>query len=167
MLDLQVRSSAFRRKEAGHDQQLKNLSTYRLPYWLCGLVIIACGLPGCGPGPTNRIMVHGKVTYQGQPVESGTILFSPTTEGQYQANGVIEDGEYLIDADYGPSLGTYKIRIDGFRATGQSTELGPLHAADNGSVEELEPYIPVEFNSQTTLSVDISAQNAAALNFEL
>lgn len=140
-------------------------SRFRWLKWIavCAVLQIVCG---CGETPTNRIEVSGKVTYEDKSIEDGTILFSPTANDQSQANAEITDGEYKVDAEFGPSLGEYKIVIEGFRAPAKKQDLGPLHANEDASGND-EQFIPAEFNSQSKLQVTITPENASALNFDL
>jgi hypothetical protein len=57
-----------------------------------GLVILAC-LPGCGDGPRSR--VHGKVTYLGNTVTGGTVIFLAKDNMTYVAD-IQADGTYSV-----------------------------------------------------------------------
>lgn len=73
---------------------------------------------GCGDstGLPQRYPVSGKVTYNGEPVKSGTIVFEPNDMSTGKiANGTIEDGYYKLstsgDGPDGALPGDYKIAI--------------------------------------------------------
>ena len=116
----------------------------------CGLSVwfLALTIAGCGGGDSlNRGSVSGKVTLDGQPVETGSISFLPTdgTQGPMAA-GQISKGQYSIAAKVGPVVGKYSVQIEAFRDTGKKNEGGsPIS----------EPMIPPQYNSQTTLKVEI------------
>jgi hypothetical protein len=64
---------------------------------------LLCSLPGCSGDPNMPKLgkVHGKVTYKGKPVESGTVTFNPVPgkggETGQNASGEIEsDGSYVM-----------------------------------------------------------------------
>src|SRR5713101_4025335 len=61
-------------------------------------------LAGCGDG--RKAMVTGKVTYEGQAVESGFITFFPEDKQGTSAEGEIINGEYTI-----PNLTPGKKRV--------------------------------------------------------
>lgn len=61
---------------------------------------------GCG-GSSNGFSVSGKVTYQGNAVEQGTINFR-NTEGKLFGGGLQSGGEYIFDLP----AGDYQVRID-------------------------------------------------------
>jgi hypothetical protein len=55
---------------------------------------IVLALAGCGDG--KKAMVTGKVTYEGQAVESGFITFFPEDKQGTSVEGEIINGEYTI-----------------------------------------------------------------------
>jgi hypothetical protein len=75
------------------------------------LVVLGCsGDDGMG----KRYKVTGKVTYQGQSVEKGTISFVPTVQGSQGAQGEIEKGSYslmTLSPGDGALPGEYKVTI--------------------------------------------------------
>jgi hypothetical protein len=78
-----------------------------------GLLLVV----GCGDstGLSKRYPVSGKVTYNGQPVETGAIQFIPDDlENSRAASGTIKNGSYYlttaVDGD-GALPGDYKVSI--------------------------------------------------------
>ena len=64
---------------------------------LCCLLagLLPALLAGCGDGRPERVPVSGRVTYQGEPVTTGTVYFWP--EQGPQARGTIgPDGRYRL-----------------------------------------------------------------------
>src|SRR5262249_9986965 len=67
------------------------------------LAVILIGVAACGPGNgLNLAPVSGKVTYKGQPVKNGTVMFEPDeSKGNSgpQAIGTIKsDGTYILSS---------------------------------------------------------------------
>src|SRR5437667_4315762 len=63
---------------------------------------------GCGTGDKiPRYRVSGKVTYQGQPVEEGTITFEDPTAGQVNSSTLSPSGAYSLELRAGP----YKVSV--------------------------------------------------------
>ena len=126
-------------------------------------------LAGCSSNTDGRLAVQGNVTFEGKPVESGTILFSPTTSGQYQANGQIMGGFFSIDAPYGPSAGDYQVSIEGFReAEGVNQSPGALYEQDGPTdTGSIDSYIPAKYNRDSELRVTITKENCDELDFAL
>src|SRR5688572_116279 len=85
---------------------------------LCLAVVL---LPGCGgsDGP-ERYAVSGSVTLDGQPLDSGSILFGPEGDGGNGGGATITNGEYSIPADSGLVAGKYRVRIT---SAGGATEV--------------------------------------------
>ena len=79
--------------------------------WPCCLLLLFLA-GGCGSGSPS-VRVWGTVSYQGQPVDEGQIVYFPTdgTENP-STGGVIQDGKYDIPKDDGPYAGgTYRVQI--------------------------------------------------------
>lgn len=117
---------------------------------------------GCGGGGVERSAVSGSVTLDGNPIEEGMILFSPLGEGP-SAGGDIKNGQYLIEADRGPSPGSYRVEIRAYRGTGRTT-----HDAARGTTEEIKvPIIPARYHSNSELKVEITPEATNQHDFEL
>lgn len=120
------------------------------------VVVVLFLAPWLGCEDQNAIGRHvlsGAVTYDGQPVASGTIEFFPTDRSKKPAGAEIVDGRYEIERTLGPELGTYQIAILADRPSGR------MVPADEGSSEMVnvpEQYIPPIYNLQTTLTVEVT-----------
>lgn len=132
--------------------------------WLAraGIVCLAFTLVGCGGDGVERSAVSGSVTLNGEPVEQGMILFSPLGEGP-SAGGNIEQGQYKIEGDRGPSPGNYRVEIRAYRGTGRTT-----HDAASGTTQEVKvPIIPARYNNNSELKVEITPDASNQYDFEL
>jgi hypothetical protein len=81
-----------------------------LPCWGCG--------QGRGStGSKNLVRVKGKVTYKGQPVTKGSVVFEPEGYGR-RAKGLIQsDGSYALSTfaeGEGVVAGAHRVMINGF-----------------------------------------------------
>lgn len=112
---------------------------------------------GCGGDGLTRGSVNGQVTFEGQPVANGTIVFTPTggTKGPV-AMTEISNGQYTI-TNHAPVVGKHSVKIEGVRDTAKKDELGRVIG---------EQYIPAKYNQKTTLTADI-AKGANTLDFKL
>lgn len=118
---------------------------------------------GCGDG---RVTVRGEVTFDGQPVEKGVIAFEPADGAGPMAGGEIRDGKYVLSGDSAVTPGEKIVRITGVRKTGRKVEAGPPEPPGT-MVEELERYIPRQYNSQTTLTCEVTADGRNQHDFVL
>jgi hypothetical protein len=119
---------------------------------------------GCGASGPERFAVSGQVTFDGAPLADGEIVFTPdkTTAGPTAADR-IENGAYDIAAEHGPVAGGYSIAITAERPSGRKVRADIIGDA---TVDQLEQYVPPEYNARTTLRADFSADRDD-LNFEL
>jgi len=68
---------------------------------------------GCGQGgASGRQAISGTVTFQGKPLEQGTIQIISMDPGkQAISGGMIKGGKFSIAADKGLAPGKYRVRI--------------------------------------------------------
>jgi len=132
---------------------------------------------GCGDdsGLPTRYKVSGKVTYKGQPVPKGTVVFEPTNPPMPQgrvANGSIENGSYTLTTSTpndGALPGDYKVIImssdlDAAALAKQQGQGGLLHQGDEGHVKAIKASknpLPEKYaqSSNTPLKATVKAQS--------
>src|SRR5687767_11509641 len=59
------------------------------------LLVVLAGTAGCGES-SNEVSVEGKVTYRGEPLDKGSVMFFPST-GRPAAAALSEGGEYSLE----------------------------------------------------------------------
>jgi hypothetical protein len=123
--------------------------------WRLSLLLAAMILAGCSTGP-RRMKVWGSVSYEGKPVNQGTIAFVPIDENGGPSTGAsITAGKYEIAEAAGPRAGgTYRIELQAVRATG-ATEPNPKDPSAPLAV--FEPIFPPKYNSASVLKRTISS----------
>jgi hypothetical protein len=92
-----------------------------LPLAVCGVFM------GCAPAATPRYELSGTVTYNGQPVPAGTILFKPDNSQNNRGPGAqvsIDSGRYHLTESRSTIGGPHVVIITGF--DGIPTTNGPL-----------------------------------------
>lgn len=128
---------------------------------IAALVVLALGA-GCG---RERFPVRGTVTFDGKPVEEGTISLEPADGQGPTTGGRIVDGKYELLGAAAPKAGKKIVRIFAARKTGRQVE---VPAVDTPTmVDELERYIPEIYNTQSTLSCEVSSQGTNRIDFHL
>ena len=101
---------------------------------------------GCGNG--GVVQVAGNVTYQGEPVPQGEIIFSPADGGQTVA-APIAAGRYEVQLP----PGSHQVRISGYRDVP-----GKVDRSNPGQETPIiEMYIPDQYNARTTLDADVDS----------
>ncbi len=110
-----------------------------------------------GCGSSNLAAVSGKVTYAGEPVTEGEIRFVPVSQGKDlpgMSGGKIVNGEYLISSDKGVPVGTCRVEISARKKTGKRIE-AVMPAPPGSMIDETISYIPREYNTASTLTLDV------------
>lgn len=125
-----------------------------------GLIVLACvGLfAGCGEGRPKLVKVEGTVTFEGKPLEQGTVVFIPK-EGR-TASAMVVDGRLTDLMTYEPGdglpLGTHVVTVQSVK------NAGDMYAPR-------ESLIPEKFGNPKTsgLSVTITGSGQAPLVIDL
>ncbi len=123
--------------------------------WMLGLLLAVFFLvPGCGTKDANRGAIHGEVKLDGQPIEQGSITFTPTggTKGTV-TGGQIEKGRYQLSAANGPAIGQNIVEIRAMQKTGRMIPQG--FGATGEMIEEQVDVVAPQFNSASTLEAEV------------
>ncbi|WP_425618206.1 hypothetical protein NA78x_001905 [Anatilimnocola sp. NA78] len=122
----------------------------RLSFVLIGAALFA--FAGCGSSPLNSI--SGDVTFDGEPVDGGSIVFLPQSEGGSKGSAEIVAGKYAIPVEQGLPPATYRVEIVWHKPTGKQIPSG-----DPGMLmEERKQVLPAKFNTQSTLTAVVTAE---------
>ena len=113
---------------------------------LAGLAAVLA-LTGCGGTPTYK--VSGQVTWKGQPVGDGQINFLPEDGNVHPATAKIVNGRYEAQVP----AGRMKVEVHGQKDLGYDPAMHQNTKA---------PYIPSEYNAETTLTLDVQARDNTA-----
>jgi hypothetical protein len=116
-----------------------------------GLLVLALG---CGAGTPPTYKVTGTVTFDGQPVEDGEILFLPVEKELGPDAGRIRNGAYELRA----KAGRKRVEIRAARPVpGQTNPMGPVYA----------DYIPQQYNARSTLAADVQPDGPNRFDYKL
>jgi len=113
-------------------------------------------LAGCNSGPRS-VPMRGEVTFDGRPVEEGTITLTPTSGHTGPGTGgTISRGRYEIPGDVGPIAGgTYRVEVSGYATLGKMVP-DPFNPT-GPKLPYKENYIPARYGVQSTLVVTVPA----------
>ena len=120
----------------------------------CLIATLAITLAGCGK-QDDRFEIHGKVSFESQPIAEGKILFMPVDESRSQAIAKIVDGEYTTASPGGVFAGDYKVQVFGYKGTGKMQDLGELYG---GEQEQQVQFVPTKYNQATELTLNITTE---------
>lgn len=126
-------------------------------------------LVGCSGGDSqlSRVEVSGLVYVNDKPLKEGQITFKPVegTPGP-SVGGDIVDGNFTIPEASGPCQGTHRVEIRAVRSTGRKIA-GGMDSSAAESVDEVEQFIPQQYNTKSTLTADVTPETASELTFQL
>lgn len=109
---------------------------------------------GCG-GPSGPVTVDvtGSVTIDGQPVETGTIAFTPQ-DGKGRTDGAqIEGGRY--EAQLVP--GEKRVEITASKETGEVVD----------GIQTYVSLVPAKYNTESTLTASVTESGESTFDFAL
>ncbi len=117
---------------------------------------------GCGPPLIN---ISGKVSYDGTPIEEGSISFESPDGNSPSIGGRIDKGVYQLEKISVAFVGKKVVRIVAMLKTGKKIPAGPPFPPDKLIDETIK--IPTRFNEKSTLSAEISSGNLNQFDFIL
>jgi hypothetical protein len=127
---------------------------------------------GCGVGGTitPREPVSGTVTFDGHPLEAGTIQFQPAGRAEgVAAWAPITAGHFDVPRHQGPVPGKYTVAIfsaPGDRPAGGSAEATvPVPRARDRSARAAA--IPARYNARSELTAEVKAGGPNSFTFDL
>ncbi len=133
----------------------------RLGLTAAALVYSVALLSGCGSsGP----IAEGTVTFDGQPVDGGTIAFIPVgnndgPEGKrLPASGDIKAGRYYVDATHHLRAGQYRVEITWKKKTGRQV-VDPSDPPNK--IDETRQVVPWKYNKNSKTTVDVTPSSNA------
>jgi len=113
---------------------------------------------GCGSG-ANRSGLTGKVTLDGQPLDTGTLQLIPddSITDKQPGGAVISNGKYSIPADPGIPHGIYTVRISSLEPTSPPPGFSITDPNSWQMLKQVKPTdrIPVEWNTASTQTIEI------------
>lgn len=118
----------------------------------CAVTSLAI-LMGCAR--SELLEVSGDVTWNGSPMPSGEIIFFPTDKHVAPFAGRIANGSYKLFS----RPGEMRVEIEAARMTGKRDPV------EGFEISEL--YVPAKFNKQSTLKVNVVADDDNHFDFAL
>jgi hypothetical protein len=132
------------------------------------ILVLSLLLPavGCYKSPVqNRGSISGEVKLNGQPISQGSILLTPLEGTQGTASGgEIKSGRYELPLAAGAAIGWNRVELRAARKTGRLVQK-PM-ARKGVLIDEVVEMVPPQFNSASTLKVEVKPGNNTA-DFEI
>jgi len=146
---------------------------------MCAVVIAGCGADNSGLD--RRYSVSGRVTYKGEPVQKGTIIFEPTNPAPpagRHSHSTLENGHYALttsgEGADGALPGEYKVLV--LSTTVDMTGLakktgGMIHQGDadfQKIVKEAKNLVPQKYSRSETSNLTYKVEpRSQTKNFDL
>lgn len=131
---------------------------------LSGALAALLTIAGCRSSSSGieKTVVRGEVSYNGQPIENGQIMFFPIDGTPGPVSGApISNGVYVAEGKGGVPQGRHRVQIEGYRA--------PVGA--NQRVDRELPrfqYVAEKYNTRSELTVEISDdESTVVVDFDL
>lgn len=136
------------------EARFRNLVCRRLG--LLGALVI---LVGCGGNPAT---VSGVVTLDGQPLERGTVGFTPESGGMKAVGAILSDGSYELktNRELGLQPGAYRATVVALEPGESDPQGGPPRPGKS--------LVPERYGSTTTSDLRFSVEKGSnQINLEL
>jgi len=107
-------------------------------------------ITGCGGGTT----ASGKVTFDDQPIDGGTVSFLPTDAvggKTHPVSAEIKEGKYLVDATKDLQPGKYRVEIYWHKKTGKQI----MSSDPPNKIDETKQVVPKKYNVDSKTEVDV------------
>ncbi len=118
---------------------------------LLGWTGLVVAVAGCSSSGTPLRQVTGKVTWNGNPLPAGDIVFIPEDKSFGAEAGKIKDGQYSLQARSG------KNRVEIRASRPVPGKFRPSAAGDGKMQPVIEDYIPPEYNTGSTLTAEVAS----------
>jgi hypothetical protein len=139
------------------------MSGWQRPVVLAAVCVVAIGCRTRNYTGPERFPLSGKVTFDGEIVDAGTISFIPLNgEKQRVSGGLIENGTYSVPEEKGANEGKYRVEIRWAKRTGKQHYNGELKMM----VDERKEALPPRFHKQSELTVEVSSKQTT-FDFDL
>ncbi len=142
---------------------MKYSYTFSIFWALLTLVVVG----GCGQGnPLGRQAISGHVTFDGAPLDQGTISFSPEAKGSVGGGATVKDGAFSIPAAQGLPPGKYIVRINStIRNPAAKSQLSSVPTPNDPSGPGIERIAPA-FNRASKIVVEVAAGGSSEFSFD-
>jgi hypothetical protein len=137
-----------------------------------GMAVCLVVICGCGPsGLPNMVPIQGKVTLNGKPLTTGTVIYIPDLPGGRQARGEISaDGSFVLTTlrtGDGAQEGDYHVVVIAYEPYAGDPTREEIEAA--GGKLERKLAIPDKFTKKETsgLTDKVDSSHSGTKNLEL
>ncbi len=133
---------------------------------LCLIALMA--IAGCSGGDKyDRLPFSGTVTLDGQPLESGYIIFVPKSGQPTQSTGMINGGKFEVPKQAGTVAGKYSVAIFSGADSSANSAAAGTPEAELAAKKSKGERVPRKYNVESELTVEIEPGKANVFPFDL
>jgi hypothetical protein len=126
--------------------------------WLLLATVALVSTTGCGSGdPFERQPLKGFITWEGEPIQFGSIALEPAEGQPAGAMASIRDGVFEISREAGPSPGKYSVWLHAYDHSGE-------RPADGSEIEPPKEILPQQFLAKAPAEVTIERVSGSDVN---
>jgi hypothetical protein len=127
------------------------MSNWTSTFCCLGLCAVLSGCSGSKYSGDKRYPLAGEVTFEGQPIDLGSISFIPDGDKGRASGGTITDGKYAVPEEKGATAGKYRVEIHWLKRTGKQ-----LRDPESGEMyDERREALPDKLHTNSELSVEV------------
>jgi hypothetical protein len=116
-----------------------------------GLCIILVGCSGAKYKGDKQYPLAGEVTFEGEPIDVGSISFIPEGDKGRPSGGVITDGKFDVPEEKGANAGKHRVEIRWLKRTGRK-----LKDAESGEMyDERREALSDKVHTNSELTVEV------------
>ncbi len=135
---------------------------FRLVRWSWAAVLLI-GCCGCSPAGPARQAISGSVMLDGEPATDIKLVFIPLGGNQVGAVASVENGEFQLSAEHGPSAGAYDVVVEAMQPELEDFE--SLRQAGETPFSTVK--IANQYLKRGTLRADVQDEGANTFTFEV
>lgn len=130
-------------------------------------VVAVCVLTGCEVR-TLPVAVSGTVTIDGKPLPKGVITFFSHYDSKSSVASIV-NGKYSVEQTDGPFPGRQLVRIIAYRDIVGSKPIltEGLPTADPKAPLPQEQYIPIRYNAESKIEVELTEGSNPDVSFQI
>lgn len=126
--------------------------------WILAAAAIVVAASGCGTSdPFARQPLEGFITWQGKPIQFGSIVLEPAEGQPAGAMASIRDGVFTIPREAGPCAGRYDVWLHAYDHAGE-------RPADGREMAPPKEMLPAKFLAKPPTQVTIEKVSGGRTN---
>jgi hypothetical protein len=129
------------------------------------IAMLSLSFTTCSDPAARRGPIRGTVRLDGQPLATGKIRFFAVTSGGIGLEADVQNGQYAVPMEQGPTAGKYRVEFVSHQKTGRKIPDPDGMAGD--TKDETVNKIPFRYNRDSRLMIDYDPTVDQPFDFDL